>query len=79
MKLRSPIAGSVLHFDLEETGGVLAYQAPTWVPMWRVDAVTGADGVARADVPLAGTGFFLDPVLSFAGVERDEPRLRRVI
>jgi hypothetical protein len=32
----------------------------TWHPLWVVDAVTGADGVARADVPAVQTGPWAD-------------------
>jgi hypothetical protein len=44
----SPVAGGDVHFLLEQVDNSRLY--------WNVDAVTDADGIARADLPLLGTG-----------------------
>lgn len=48
----NPVAGATIHFDLQDT---IPSQSTSWVTNWEVDAVTGADGVARAQVPLDGS------------------------
>jgi hypothetical protein len=49
-----PIAGVPVHFDLQWTAS--AAPLPSWSNLWQADAVTGPDGIARADLPLFGTG-----------------------
>ncbi|MGH2710260.1 MAG: hypothetical protein ACRDH9_03530 [Actinomycetota bacterium] len=50
-----PLAGRVVHFDLQSSQGGLDPVKFGWANLWQVDAVTDAYGVARAAVPLLQT------------------------
>jgi hypothetical protein len=51
----APIVGAPVHFDLQWTASALLGPA-SWANFWEAEGVTGSDGVARARLPLFGTG-----------------------
>lgn len=58
-----PLAGAVVHFDLQmfcRACYLLSGFYAVWLNFWQADAVTDSDGVARASLPLWGTGSFWD-------------------
>lgn len=56
-----PVSGAVVHFNLAWRGrdlvGAVPLPTSPWYAVWGADAVTDADGVARARLPLFGTGW----------------------
>jgi hypothetical protein len=53
----APIAGAIVHFHLGRSSG-LVEEAGLWSSLWRVEATTGPDGIARAEIPTRGIGCF---------------------
>jgi hypothetical protein len=51
-----PVAGAEVHFVLESGFPAVPGAFVGWSRLWQVEGVTGADGVARASLPLWATG-----------------------
>jgi hypothetical protein len=59
----SPMQDALVHFGLGRSS-TFSDQDDRWVTTWTVDARTGADGIARAQLPTWGTGCYTSSSLA---------------